>query len=299
MIKMNNHECIQRPCKKKIGDLKEAWIRSPREDKSYADVRRFVVGNINTLPSASTASGLWKIDTWRDLVLDCDVNIITEINKDMTRVKEGDKLEDITKGWWKGNMCRTEYLVEEENAFRDQRQQGGVAVLANGPIITHIIEQGGDKRQLGRWRWFVFRGKCQRKTCVIGCYRPGLTWVAAANQAVALQKKRKTGDDAYDPSIVWLEDMKDLVQGKQNEGCQIILTGDFNDDLQNKTSCINEMAAQLGLREALLEQYSLPKGFSTYSRGSTVIDGVFLSEGLSVEQGGYTCLDESPGDHRW
>jgi hypothetical protein len=56
-------------------------------------------------------------------------------------------------------MVRTEYLVEEEFAFREQRQQGGVAVIANGPIITHIISQGGDSRRLGRWRWFVCRGK--------------------------------------------------------------------------------------------------------------------------------------------
>jgi len=276
----------------------EEWLNITKEEKR-SDVWRFVVGNINTLPSLSTGLGIWKVETWKDLVLECDVNVITEINKDTTKVKESDKLEEITKGWWKGCMCRAEYLVEDDYAFREQKQQGGVAVLANGPVITHIIAQGGDDRRLGRWRWFVVRGKNQRKTCVIGCYRPGITWVATANQAIALQKKRKIGEDVFDPITIWLEDMKNLILTKQNEGCEIILTGDFNDDLQNANSHINVLARQLGLREALIEQYALPDGFSTYSRGSTVIDGVFLSQGLHIERGGYTSFDESPSDHRW
>jgi len=242
---------------------------------------------------------MWKIDTWKEMVLHCDVNILIEINKDMSRVKESDRLEAITKGWWKGSMCRTEYLVEEDNAFREQRQQGGVAILANGSIITHIIAQGGDERKLGRWRWFTIRGKNQRKTCIIGCYRPGPAWVATSNQAVALHKKRALGDCVQDPYHLWIEDLKTLIRARQNEGCEIILTGDFNEDLQDEVNAIILMTEELGLREALLEKYKVPNSFSTHARGSTVIDGVFISQGLMIEAGGYTCIDESPSDHRW
>lgn len=173
----------------KSGQEKQQWVRSPRDEDKDLSVWRFVVGNIGTLPSPGTALGSWKIDAWRDLVMTCDVNILTEINKDMMKVKEEEKIESIAKGWWQGMMVRTEFLIEHEYVFRGTRQQGGVAMIANGIVTSHIMEQGGDKRKLGRWRWMVCRGKHETKTCIIGCYKPGETWVAAMNQSIALQRK--------------------------------------------------------------------------------------------------------------
>jgi hypothetical protein len=123
--------------------------------------------------------------------------------------------------------------------------------------------------------------------------------VAATNQTVALQRKRKIGEGISDPLVLWIEDLTSLIQERKSEGCEIILTGDFNEDLQDMTSAINVLARKLDLREALLDKYNIDKGFSTYSRGSTVIDGVFLSQGLQISKGGYTSIDDSPGDHRW
>jgi hypothetical protein len=301
MTMMMTSDCEEIPKVKRAKRREQAtpWVQMPMGDKDYDSVWRFVVGNIGTVPSPNTASGLWKIDEWRHLAKNCDVNILTEINKDMAKVQERDKIESITKGWWNGGMVRTAYLIEQDYALRDKRQQGGVALLANGMITTHIIEQGGDTRHLGRWRWMVCRGKQEHKTCIIGCYKPGSTWVAALNQTVALQKKRKHGDPATDPLVLWIDDITELITSKQEEGCEIILAGDFNEDLLDVNSQINQMAQRLGLREALLEKYDIPRGFSTYARGSTVIDGVFVSDGLSITKGGYTSNDESPSDHRW
>lgn len=273
--------------------------RNPKDIEKDSDVWRFVVGNIGTIPSPTTTQGLWKIDAWRNIVLNCDVNVITEINKDMGKVRDTDKIEEITKGWWKGAMVRSEYLIEDEYLYRDQRQQGGMAMIWNGMITTHIIEQGGDHRRLGRWRWAVCRGKQNLKTCIIGCYKPGATWVTALNQAVALNKKRKTGDASYDPLHLWIEDMEELIKNKQSEGCEIIITGDFNEDLQDSNSPLVFMVNNLGLREVLIEKYPCGTDFSTYERGSTIIDGVFMSQNLQIERGGYMSFDDSPSDHRW
>lgn len=59
------------------------------------------------------------------------------------------------------------------------------------------------------------------------------------------------------------------------------------------------MMERLGLREVLLEKYHCCNKFSTYERGSTIIDGVFMSQGLQIDNGGYTSFDKSPSDHRW
>jgi len=284
--KMRVEECIK-------------FVKNPNDIEKDPDEWRFVVGNIGTIPSPTTTQGLWKIDVWRSIVLSCDVNVITEINKDMGKVKDIDKIEEIIKGWWKGATVRSEYLIEDEYSYRDWRQQGGLAMIMNGMITTHIIEQGGDKRRLGRWRWIVCRGKQNTKTCIIGCYKPGSTWVTALNQAVAINKKRKKGEESYDPLTIWIEDMEELIMNKQNEGCEIIVTGDFNEDLKDRKGPFVSMANKIGLREVLIEKYPCGKDFSTYERGSTIIDGVFMSQNLQIERGGYVSFDDSPSDHRW
>ena len=57
------------------------------------------------------------------------------------------------------------------------------------------------------------------------------------------------------------------------------------------------LACSLGLREALLEKYRETP--HTHARGSLLIDGIFISEGVQIIQGGYTSFDDSPSDHRW
>ena len=91
-------------------------------------------------------------------------------------------------------MCRSSFLKEENRAIRTKRQQGGVALITNGKSISHIIEQGGDERKIGRWRWIIVRGKEQKKTMIIGAYKTGASWRTTQNQAMALQNKEKKED---------------------------------------------------------------------------------------------------------
>jgi len=64
-------------------------------------------------------------------------------------------------------------LREENRHLRTKRQQGGRAMMTNGKCTSNIIQQGEDKRKLGRWRWITVRGKEQKKTLIIGAYKTG------------------------------------------------------------------------------------------------------------------------------
>ena len=104
------------------------------------------------MPNETTGYGKIKIDKWKQLATNnCDINILNE------------RLEGLTKGWWEGSMCQSSFLKEEDRAIRTKRQQGGVALITNGKSTSHIIEQGGEERNLRRWRWIVVRGKEQKK----------------------------------------------------------------------------------------------------------------------------------------
>ena len=76
-----------------------------------------------------------------------------------------------------------------------------------------------------------------------------------------------------------------------------ILTGEFNEDVSVPNTDIVALATSLGLREALIEKFGNAQ--NTHDRGSLLINGIFISEGIQIVQGGYTSHGDYPNDHRW
>ena len=99
-----------------------------------------------------------------------------------------------------------------------------------------------------------------------------------------------------DPTVLWLSDLSMLIQKQQEDSCNIILTGDFNEDVSVNCTDIATLASSLGLREALIEKYGA--ALNIHEQGSLPIDSIFISEGAQILQGGYTSFEESPSDHR-
>ena len=74
--------------------------------------------------------------------------------------------------------------------------------------------------------------------------------------------------------------------------------GDWNCDLNDRESKVNTMMNSFaGLREVMIDWYD--KGPNTHMRGSTTIDGIYATEGISILRGGYTTIEDSPSNHRW
>ena len=115
---------------------------------------------------------------------------------------------------------------------------------------------------------------------------------------VALQESRDgTPAIDIDLTVLWMSDLRMLIQKQQTDNCNIILTGDLNEDVSVPNTEIVTLATSLGLREALIETYGAAP--NTHDRGSLLIDGIFISEGVQIVQGGYTSFGHSPSDHHW
>ena len=84
---------------------------------------------------------------------DVDVNLLNEINKDQRRIGNDERTSNLVKHWWDTTMCRDEFLMDENDDTDTARQPGGVATILNNEVIDNVMQQGGDKRNLGRWRW--------------------------------------------------------------------------------------------------------------------------------------------------
>ena len=142
----------------------------------------------------------------------------------------------------------------------------------------------------------TLRDKDQKKICIIGAYKTGASWLTSQNQLVALQESCD-GNPAIDtdPKVLWMSDFCMLIHQQQADNCNIILTGDFNEDVSVPNTDIVTLANSLGLREALIEKYwDTP---NTHDCRSLPIDGISVSEGVQIIQGGYKSFGDSPSDH--
>ena len=62
---------------------------------------------------------------------------------------------------------------------------------------------------------------------------------------------------------------------------------------------MNEAMENVGLTEAIIARHKETYGeLPTHKKGSTPIDGIFVSETIHIECGGYLPFGDGPSDHR-
>ena len=88
--------------------------------------------------------------------------------------------------------------------------------------------------------------------------------------------------------------MSRLIKQKLDDGHQIILLADINDDVTS--DAIEKWAEATGIKERVSEQ--TPHKVPTSQRGSTPIDGIFTSHSIEVQHAGYLEMGMFPSDHR-
>lgn len=71
---------------------------------------------------------------------------------------------------------------------------------------------------------------------------------------------------------LWFEDLKKLTGKFQRNRHEIILHGDFNNNLNNENGQVNSFMQDNELREVLIQRYG--KSPTTHINGSITIDGV-------------------------
>lgn len=97
--------------------------------------------------------------------------------------------------------------------------------------------------------------------------------------------------------MIMMEELCLQITKWMEEGDQIILMLDANDDVSNSYTMAHLDA--IGLRECILERHYEKSGTDpTHKKGSHPIDGIWVSDSLQIEAGGYLAFGESPSDHR-
>ena len=254
------------------------------------------IGNINSFPHDLNGSNKYKLDKIRQILVnnDSDILMISEHNKNIDTIPYWLKPATIIKRWWKNTIVRSSHLTSES---KSQFEPGGTMIVTHSRSSAHTCDAGQDLFQLGRWNYITLKGKNGKLATLISIYRPNKGQETYLRQTAYSAKRRKVLTNDQSPEMLWFADLRALIVEKQAAGHEVLVAGDFNDDLNNSAGKIHIFMTELGLREILNERYG--PGPATYIRGTKKIDGVYATYGLHIESGSYTTFDESPSDHRW
>ena len=118
-------------------------------------------------------------------------------------------------------------------------------------------------------------------------YRPCKSANHQLIEAQQLQYLRDRGGTT-DPHDQFDLDLKQLIKAKLKEGHEIILMGDFNVPI-NKTIKFTKMLTFLRLSGVITKKYQADPHQSTYQYGSTIIDGIWTTDGTKKEQNTDKC----------
>jgi len=224
-----------------------------KERTDSKDWRLLVVGNNNTFPRENnTRKNEAKLDMLKQLVTssDCDILLLSEHNMNVLRTEHCSRPRNLMKNWWQSTISRFERLKSTSGS---PYEQGGTAIVTNISSSVHTIAAGGDTRKMGRWNWITLRGKEDKMTTVISIYRPQEGQASAHRQLARLQQDVYGDIREVQLHKIWVTDLSDLIKEKKDNGHQVLVAGDFNDDINDDQSTVSQMMQGLGLRNIMKE----------------------------------------------
>ena len=197
-----------------------------------------------------------------------------------------------------GHRTKTINAYNSNDLNKATQQYGGTAIVARGDTTFWAAGSGKDPTHLGRWCWTRYQGANNSFLRIVSAYRPCAN--TTGQLSVYAQHKRYllSQDDDRDPREAFLEDLQKEIRQWIATGDQIILCGDFNEDVlgANLTTYFEE----LGMHHLIFQRHDSSRAPPTYynNTSGTAVDGVWSTIGLEPLRGGYLEKDDFPGDHR-
>ena len=169
------------------------------------------MGNINSFPGSEGGTNKYKLERLKKLIIgkEADIIIISEHNKNISKLNHHDKPGEMVKSWWPATITRTSSLISTSKA---KFEPGGTMIITHSKSTAHTCSKGEDTQQLGRWNYITLRGKKEKYTTIISIYRPSRYQETYLRQAAYTAKRRKMLQLEYSPdNKLWYEDLKVII----------------------------------------------------------------------------------------
>jgi hypothetical protein len=280
------HPSLQRRCGEDAN-----WGHYPSSVKPPG-IFRLGFRNINSLPvQRSDSKNLQIVLDVKSLQLDCLG--VTEVNLAWQNLPYVDQMEERFRGMFE--FATYTSANNRDPTFHERQQSGGTMMIVNGFTCAQVCHSDRDKRTLGRWCSNLLRGKHGLKLRIITVYRP----VVSKGSLSAYQQQRCILlDNNIDtcPRMQLLQDLEIYITQCKDAGEQVIVMGDFNDDVRGRI--INSFFTKLDMRELIIEMHK-DQAPNTFRDGTLPIDGIFGTRNIQPMAGGYLDFNfGASSDHR-
>ena len=232
-----------------------------------------------------------------------DVACFSELNTDTNQYNIRRKIETITQRYFSQNCV---VMAASKFDTATHYKPGGTAILASESIIANIKSHTRDR--MGRWTSMCFTTARNRKIRIISAYqvcknsRPGSNTAASHQTAQIIQETTIANTRTRPtPRQAFVTDLQAFILHCQSEQEDIILAGDFNEELNEPSSGMGSLATQCGLADLFSTRTGNSTIPATYQRGKKRIDYVLISPTLlaTVKAAGYDPFGyRLPSDHR-
>ena len=229
-----------------------------------------------------------------------DVACLVETNLDTNKPSVRRDLKEKMRNFDKFAKLTTSSSKEShtETAFKP----GGTCVMARGNWAGRVTAMGQD--ELGRWSFITMEGRQGKKVTFIAFYRVCKKNSENGKTTIRIQQERdlfNARKSQKDPREVILVDLENEIRKKQNEGHEIIIFGDINDEVRDSTR-VKEFLESCDLINVMTEKHPNHILPTTYDRGSKCLDLMGMSKSIDPRAihkcGILPFYHGMPSDHR-
>jgi exonuclease III len=175
-------------------------------------------------------------------------------------------------------------MASSTRSYGSTYKVGGTLQLSRGSITGRVVASGTDG--MGRWCWATYNGSANRRVMVITAYQVCEGVPVHDVTLHRVTKKYSAGTQQHSmmiergyptsrtPRTQFKLNLKTLLEGFLNQHHEILLMGDFNEDLETGNDGLR--SATMGLIDLMQVKIGHQK-FSTHIDGRSRIDFVFAT----------------------
>jgi exonuclease III len=158
---------------------------------------------------------------------------------------------------------------------------GGTLTCATNSLVGRVCENISDP--YGRWSGIELMGRSDKRLFILTVYQvPQKTGSAGSTTAYTQQRTmfRLEGRTNPNPRKILIQDLRTLVTDLRSNGHDMIIMGDFNEQVGKDPHGMASVLLAGGLIDSHVTRHGIEHDPSTYARGHTRVDYIFISERL-------------------
>jgi endonuclease/exonuclease/phosphatase family metal-dependent hydrolase len=264
-------------------------VGDPLDEVPNQDTTRIYFQNLNGL-GWTKDGGKWPYICDTLAGIQVDVACFSEINTDTNRYEIRRKMETVSRRQFDHSQ-----IVSSTSKFptTTSYKPGGTAIMTCGTITSTVQSHSRDR--MGRWTSIRLTTSPTQHIRIISAYqvcpeiRTGSNSAASQQQAQLISEEACSSNRRRSPREAFKQDLQSFIQQCQSNGDDIILVGDFNEEMTSEQSGMYNLAAACGLTDLFAVRLGTSTYPATYQRGPRRIDYALITPRLlnHVHAAGY------------